>query len=263
VIPKKIHYIWFGGKPLPEDAERCIASWKRFCPDYEIVRWDESNFDLDSNAYVNEAYKAKKWAFVSDYVRLWVLVNFGGVYMDTDVEIRDSLDPFMKHRAFSGFESPDAVPTGIMACETGFPLFQELLDDYSSRHFIKEDGTYDLCTNVMAITHHCLAKGLVLNNTYQEIDGFALYPNDWFCPKSHETGVINLTENSVAIHHFSGSWVDPLEKELLQERRSLINKHPKLPPLFAGAFVRLRYGFTHGDFSPFLSTLRLYIRSRN
>jgi len=263
MIPKTIHYIWFGGKPLPEDAQRCIDSWKKFCPDYEIKRWDESNFDLSCCKYVQEAYQAKKWAFVSDYVRLWALVNYGGVYMDTDVEVLKNLDPFLSHHAFSGFESPDAIPTGIMACEKGFPLFKQLLDDYADRHFLRPDGSMDLTTNVVTITRLCLDMGLMLNNSYQEIDGFALYPNDWFCPKSHETGRIDLTDNSVTIHHFSGSWVEPVEKRLLDERRAILDRCPKIPPMVAGAFVRLRYGFSHGDFAPFFDMLKLYHESHS
>ena len=233
MIPKTIHYIWFGGNALPEEAKRCIESWRRHCPDYKIICWDESNFDLSCNEYVEEAYQAKKWAFVSDYVRLWVLVTYGGIYMDTDVEVLKSLDPFLGHKAFSGFESPDAIPTGIMACEKGFSLFKELLDDYDDRHFLRKDGSYDLNTNVVAITRH------------------------------HETGQIQLTENSVTIHHFSGSWVDSLEKQLLQKRRLILKKHPKLPPLLVGAFVRLRYGFSHGDFAPFVRMVKLYHESHD
>ena len=262
MIPKKIHYIWFGGNPLPEEAKTFIKTWKKTCPDYEIIRWDESNFDITSNDYVHEAYQARKWASVSDYVRLWALVSYGGIYMDTDVEVLKNLDSFLNHKAFSGFESPDAIPTGIMACEKGFPLFSELLHDYDNRHFVLSDDTYDLRTNVMMITRYCLGKGLLLNNSYQEIEGLALYPNDWFCPKSHDTGQINLTANSVTIHHFNGSWVDPLEKKLLTERREILSKHPTIPPLVAGAFVRLRYGVTHGDFAPLLKMIALYQKSR-
>ena len=123
MIPKTIHYIWFGGNPLPEDAKRCIDTWKKYCPDYEIKEWNESNFDVAQNDYIKEAYEAKKWAFVSDYARLKVLVEYGGIYMDTDVEVLKPLDRFLSERAFSGFEDADAIPAGIMACEKGFELF--------------------------------------------------------------------------------------------------------------------------------------------
>lgn len=248
---------------MPEEAKKCVASWKKYCPDYEVVRWDETNFDLRCNRYVQEAYQAKKWAFVSDYVRLWVLVNYGGIYMDTDVEVLKPLDGFLGHRAFSGFESDSSVPTGIMACEKGFPLFYELLDDYSNRAFISPDGSYDLSTNVVAITKTCRAHGLQLNNALQVIDGFVLYPSDWFCPKSHETGLINLTDNSVTIHHFSGSWIDDIEKKMLQERRDFLNRHPYWNPMAAGLLMRVRHAIKTGNSGPLRDALRLYFRNRS
>lgn len=206
MIPKVIHYCWFGGKPLPEDAVKYIDSWKKYCPDYEIKQWNEDNFDIGCCAYTKEAYAAKKWAFITDYVRLYAMVNEGGIYMDTDVEVIKPLDRFLEHRAFSGFEDAYNIPTGIMACEKGFPLFIELLKDYDNRHFLNSDGTYDMTTNVITITDMCRKHGFVANNLYQEVSGFALYPNDFFCPKSYITGEISLTENTVTIHHFAGSW---------------------------------------------------------
>ena len=131
MIPKIIHYCWFGGNPLSDLAQKCIDSWKKYCPDYEIKEWNESNFDLNSCDYVREAYQAKKWAFVTDYVRLYAMVTEGGIYMDTDVEVIRPLDSFLSNRAFSGFEDETNIPTGIMACEKGFPLFEELLEEYN------------------------------------------------------------------------------------------------------------------------------------
>lgn len=206
MIPKKIHYIWFGGNPLTPLAERCIESWKKYCPDYEIIRWDESNFDVGSNRYCREAYEAKKWAFASDYARLWLLVNEGGIYMDTDVEVLGPLDDFLCNEAFSGFEAVDRIPTGIMGSEPGQRLFETLLRAYDDRSFLKADGSLDLTTNVTAITEACLRRGLILNGEKQTIDGFTLYPADYFCPKDWLTKEINLTENSRTIHHFDGSW---------------------------------------------------------
>jgi len=206
MIPKIIHYCWFGGNPLPELAQQCISSWKKYCPDYEIKEWNESNFDLNSCDYVREAYEAKKWAFITDYVRLYAMVTEGGIYMDTDVEVIKSLDSFLCHKAFSGFEDEVNIQTGIMACEKDFPLFIKLLEDYNNRHFILKDGKFDLTTNVITITNLCKEYGFIGNNTKQDICGLILYPHDVFCPKSHVTGKIKLTNNTVTIHHFSGSW---------------------------------------------------------
>lgn len=221
MIPKVIHYCWFGGNPLPEDAKKCIASWKKHCPEYEIIEWNESNFDIHSNCYIKEAYEAKKYAFVTDYVRLFVMYEYGGVYMDTDVELVKNLDDFLKNQAFSGFESSNSIPTGIMASEKNFKLFGDLLKYYENRHFINADGSYDITTNTVTITEMCKKYGLVLNNKYQVIDGFALYPNDYFCPLENETGLLKKTENTVAIHWFAKSWVNDESTKLLKFTRIL------------------------------------------
>lgn len=211
-IPKKIHYCWFGGNSLPDLAKKCIASWEKYCPDYEIIRWDESNFDVNCCDYIREAYDAKKWAFVSDVARLYALVHHGGIYMDTDVEIIRPMDDFLQLEAFSGFERSDAIPTGLMAAKAHHPLFEELLRAYNNRHFIQKDGTYDLTTNVKYITDTCLKYGLKLDNSLQTVNGFTLFPSDYFCPVNNKSGRIELTDNTYTIHYFAGSWVDPYSK---------------------------------------------------
>ena len=225
-IPKIIHYCWFGENPISDDLKEYMATWKKYCPDYEIIEWNESNFDINSNTYVKEAYDAKKWAFVSDYVRLYVLCKFGGVYMDTDVELVSNIDKFLEHDAFSGFESTNYVPTGIMACKKGFQLFKEFLDYYNDKHFINEDGSYDLNANVYVMTEICKKYGLKLNDTYQVIEGFVLYPHDVFCPKTSELE-INITENTAAIHHFKGSWLNDKFLARLELRKKLHAKYGK------------------------------------
>lgn len=206
MIPKVIHYCWFGGNPLPELAQKCIESWKKYCPDYDIKRWDESNFDIHCCDYVREAYEAKKWAFVSDYVRLYVLNEYGGIYMDADVEVMRPLDSILQFEAVSGFESDTQIPTGLIAARKGAPIICELLNDYDGAHFVQTDGTLDLTTNVTRITDTFLKYGLKQNNTLQTIHGFTFLPKDFLCPKDHETGVITVTKNTLTIHHFDGSW---------------------------------------------------------
>ena len=135
MIPKIIHYCWFGGNPLPELAKKCIASWKLYCPDYEIKEWNESNFDLNYCDYVREAYDSKNWAFVSDVARLYALVTEGGIYMDTDVEVIKPLDNLLKYHAVSGFETETTIPTGLIAGEKENPMLKELLYEYKNIHF--------------------------------------------------------------------------------------------------------------------------------
>lgn len=209
MIPKVIHYCWFGRGEKPALALKCIESWKKFLPDYEIKEWNEDNFDIKSNQYVREAYDSRKFAFVTDYVRLYALYTEGGIYMDTDVEVIGGFDAFLHHHAFSGFETDGNVPTGMMAAEKGSVWAKELLDDYQDRRFIQEDGTFDMTTNTTVITKYMLEKGLVLNNKYQDFPGLCtMYPAEYFCPKDHRTGKIRCTKKTVCIHHFAGSWLN-------------------------------------------------------
>ncbi|WP_289197957.1 glycosyltransferase [Bacteroides acidifaciens] len=209
MIPKIVHYCWFGKGQKPDSVETYIASWRKYLPDYEIKEWNEDNFNIATNIYVKEAYESRKFAFVTDYVRLYALYTEGGVYMDTDVEVTASYNKFLHHHAFSGFETDGNVPTGMMAAEKGSIWAKELLEGYNQRHFILEDGTMDMTTNTKVITKYMLGKGLVLNNKYQDFPNLCtMYPADYFCPKDHRTGLIAPTKNTVCIHHFAGSWLN-------------------------------------------------------
>lgn len=211
MIPKIIHYCWFGGKPKPELAQKCIESWKKYLPEYELREWNEETFPIkESVRYVREAYKMRKYAFVTDYVRLWALYNYGGIYMDTDVEVLKPLDRFLHHNAFSGFEDNQFVPTGIMGAEKGSVWVKELLDPYAERRFILKGGYIDTQTNTYIITKYMEGKGMPLDDRFHDVEGYvAMYPHDWFCPKSWQTGEITLTYNTHTIHHFAGSWRQP------------------------------------------------------
>ena len=229
MIPKKIHYCWFGGKEKPALAQACLRSWKRFAPDFELREWNESNFDLSAAPlYVRQAMEAGRWAFVTDYVRLVALTQYGGVYMDTDVELKKPLTPYLHHRAFAGFESMDAVQTGLLACEPGFPLFEAFLRHYDTAVFLREDGSTDLTTNVEILTRLCVERGLRLDNSKQCVDDLTVYPKEVFCPVEYETGKLKKSRKTVCIHWFSASWhtqqeLDQMAKEKHQkeqERRS-------------------------------------------
>lgn len=214
MIPKIIHYCWFGRGKMPEKAVKCIESWKKYCKDYEIIEWNEDNFDINQNSYVKEAYEQRKFAFVTDYVRLYAMFNYGGIYMDTDVELLKPIDVFLDNKAFSGFESSNFIPTGIMASEKGFPLYKEFLDYYSDRHFVDTNGTLDMTTNVTIMTRIADKHGLIHNGKTQVIDGWTLYPSDYFCPLNDATGKLETTENTVAIHWFAKSWVSPVDRRI-------------------------------------------------
>jgi len=185
IIPKIIHYCWFGGNPLPKDALECIASWRKYLPDYEIKEWNESNFDVNCCPYVKQAYEAKKYAFVSDYVRFFVLFKEGGLYFDTDVEIIKD----MNH---------------IIAVGPGLEIIGELLDLYNAReNFAIADGTVvDYTTEILK------RHGMVNEHRFQKVADVNIYPADYFCPMDSTTGIITKTKNTVAIHHYSCSWID-------------------------------------------------------
>ncbi len=227
MIPKIIHYCWFGGNPLDDLAKKCIESWKKYCPDYEIREWNEANFDINCCAYVKEAYENKKWAFVSDYARLHALYECGGIYMDTDVELLKPIDEFLKHNAFSGFESTQYIPTAIMGSVPKGEWIEYLLSYYFDKHFIKPDGNFDITTNVQIITRMTKEKyNIRLDNTFQEIENIlTLYPKEYFCPKGTFTKETDFTDKTVCIHHFNGSWFDEWEKYMRSKLRNFIYKY--------------------------------------
>lgn len=214
-IPKIIHYCWFGGNPLSESILHYISTWKEYCPEYEIKQWDETNFDVTSNIYVNEAYNSQQWAFVTDYVRLYVLYNYGGIYMDTDVELLENIDNFLIHSAFTGFEDETRILTAIMGAEKKNIWIEYLLQYYDNKHFIGEDGSIDKTTNVTTITNMTKEKyNIKLDNTYQVLSGgLVIYPNEYFSPKNYKNGQIKLTKKTYCIHHFNGSWHSTKEKK--------------------------------------------------
>lgn len=214
MIPKIIHYCWFGGKPLSEETKKYINTWKKFCPDYEIKEWNESNFDVTQNRYCYEAYKAKKWAFVSDYARLNILYNYGGIYMDTDVEVCKSLNELLIYNAWSGFESDKQIPTGTMAAIRHNDWIKYLLSYYNDRRFLNDNGTFNMTTNVITITKMTKEKYNIILDGKKQIfgDNCLLLPFEYLCAKSLMDGKIRKTENTYTIHHFCGSWLTPGQK---------------------------------------------------
>jgi len=210
---------------MPEFVKYCISTWKEKCPDYEIYEWNETNIDLNMFDYTKEAYYAKKYAFVSDVIRLYVLYNFGGIYMDTDVEVIRSLDSLLINHGFTGFETNTEIPTGIIAAEKNNLFILDQLNFYKDKHFINENGIYNLSTNVQYITQLSLEKhNLILNGQLQELKyGMMIYPTDYFCPKDYLSGKINITDNTYAIHHFDGSWLTKTSKFKNKIRQNIIN----------------------------------------
>lgn len=230
-IPKIIHYCWFGGNPLPELAKKCIASWRKFLPDYEIKEWNEQNYDVRKISYTAQAYDAKKYAFVSDFARFDILYEYGGVYFDTDVEVIKPLDDILERGAFAGVEragDADSLAAGLgIASPAASPVYKEILDSYKESSFVKPDGSLDLTTVVTRVSNIFKKHGLKDVDEIQNVAGVTVYPAEYFCPKSLETGIINITKNTRTIHHYDGSWTSPAQQKFNNRRNYLISKFGK------------------------------------
>lgn len=204
---KTIHYCWFGRGKKPAIVEKCINTWSKTCPDFEITEWNEDNFDVDICPYVKQAYDAKKYAFVSDYARFFVLNKYGGVYLDTDVELIKNVGS-LAEKNFVGFESPLSVNTGlIMACEKDNALCKDMLEEYDRDIFVKEDGSLNLRTVCERVTDWFVDRGLILNGQTQMIGGFTVYASEYFNPVDMKSGKKHITDNTYSIHHYAASWV--------------------------------------------------------
>lgn len=229
-IPKIIHYCWFGENPLPELAQKCITSWKKYCPDYEIKEWNESNFDLNCCDYVQEAYGAKKWAFVSDVARLSIVYQYGGVYLDTDVELLKPLDKLLEMPAFFGAEADSLINTGLgFGAEKGNNIVRALLDDYSGLHFRKEDGTFD--TTACPKRNTCVFEKAGYSTSEKQIwctKDATVFPPEYFCPVNYKTGHTEITPLAYSIHHYSESWLSEQEKYHVRLTRKITNTVPFL-----------------------------------
>ena len=208
MIPKRIHYCWFGGNPLSEETMRCIESWRKHCPDYEIKEWNENNFNIDCMAYVREAYNTHKYAFVADVVRLKALYDEGGIYMDTDMELTRNIDVFLNDKSFCGFEDDENINAAILGAIPKESWIGELYESYKERHFLKSNGHQDVTTIVKIITRFLLKFGLKRDGLTQCLsNGTMVYSKDYFYPKYYRTGETVYTENTHGIHHCVASWV--------------------------------------------------------
>lgn len=207
-IPKKIHLCWFGNGKMDETVRNCIKSWKEKLPDYEMKIWNEENFDINISKYTKDAYKAGKWAFVSDYVRLWILYNEGGIYLDSDVEIIKPLDKFLDDKVFFSFENKYTICTAVIGAEKKNKYIKSLLNYYNDKEFYGKNGKMDLTPNTKIITDILKKEGLKKNGESQVIKSdIHIYRQEYFSPKSYLTGKISSTTNTYAIHHFKGSWI--------------------------------------------------------
>ena len=242
-IPKVIYYCWFGKGKMPRLAEKCLESWKKYCPDYKIICINEENFDVNQNQYAREAYNAGKWAFVSDYARLKVLFDNGGIYLDTDVELIKPLDRIIEEGGYMGFDDSGIISTGLgFASEKGDELVGTLLADYDDIHFLLSDGTYDMKPCPDRNTETMIKLGMDTSNKNQIFMGIHMYPEEYFCPMKYYTGKKIITENTYSIHHFCASWTSATSQRTLLIKRIIGAKlYNKLYGKFLNKFKWLEW----------------------
>lgn len=214
LIPKVIHYFWFSGKEMPDPYKRCIESWKKYCPDYEIKRWDEKNYDVSKNPYMKAAYEYEKWGFVPDYARLDILCRHGGIYIDTDVELVRSLDELLYQQAFCGVEKWGNINMGgCSGAVKEHPMLRKMLAAREKVSFLREDGSLNLETCGVYETQPFIEEGMQINNQVQTVCGMTVYSSDYFHPYDYMSGELTMTENTFSIHHFNGGWLDEQARE--------------------------------------------------
>ena len=242
-IPKVIHYCWFGRGKMPAHAEKCLASWKKYCPDFEIIRWDEDNFDFSQNAYAAEAYRAGKWAFVSDYARLYVIEKYGGSYLETDVELIKPLTPLLELTGYMGIDERGVVCTGLgFGAERGNKIVGEMLADYDGIHFVKPDGTYDMTPCPDRNTALLAMLGAVNENIVGTFSDMTFLPSDFLCPKNYYTGKTEITGNTYSIHHYDASWISPTARRTTYIKRIIgVKLYNKLYGKFLHKFKWLEW----------------------
>lgn len=220
-IPKTIHYCWFGEKEIPKQQKKWMKSWKDYCPEYEIVEWNESNYDVYKTKYISQAYEMKKWAFVSDYARIDIINNYGGVYLDTDVELIKNIDLMLMNDAFCGFELSQYVAYGLgFGSRKNNPILEDIKGYYDNNSFILDNGNLNQTACPVVQTEVMKKYGLKCNGEFQIVNGMAVYPSRVLCGMSPISFRVEKDPlYTYAIHHYEGSWVaDKQEKEMMIKR---------------------------------------------
>lgn len=207
MIPKIINYCWFGGKPLPQSVKHNIETWEKFCPEYQIVQWNEKNFDINKFNFSQQAYDRGKWAFVSDVARLEIVYENGGIYLDTDVELLQSLDDFLKFSCFLACEDEFSINTGLgFGAERHNSFLKENLDSYKNINFLDSNGNENLITCVEITTGILARRGFKATNQVQQIQNSVIFPTDFFCPQRYGSEKVNIQPNTVSWHHYDSTW---------------------------------------------------------
>ena len=225
VIPKLIHAIWFSGDPMPELYLRCLESWKKYAPDYEIKIWNMETYKPDQCLFFEQAIEHKNWAFASDYARADLLYRYGGIYMDLDVEMLRPIDDLLYNDAYMSFESLDRIECGSgMGSRPGHPIIKEICERYEKRPYLKEDGTWDNSTCPVRYTQVIEKHGLKKDGGFQFVEDITVYPFEVLTGKSFDTGIIYSSDLSYTVHHHNGSWIPDTAHKAMNERYNKIQR---------------------------------------
>jgi hypothetical protein len=224
LIPKKLHYMWLGGKALPDGLKKCLESWEKYCPDYEIIEWNEDNYDITKHPYMEQAYKSGAFGYVPDYARIDILYDQGGFYLDTDVELKKSIDSLRFQKAFCGVEKWQIINFGgLSGSVKGNSMIKEFLDARKDIYFLNNDGTQNKNTCGFYDTRVALNHGYKINGESQAVGDINIYAYDYFQPYDYMSGIINETRNTYSIHWFNGGWLDEQMKKANEEAKKIYN----------------------------------------
>jgi len=217
-IPKIIHYCWFGTKPMPENEAKYVSGWKKILPDYDFKLWNEQNFDVNSTKFTKQVASARKWGFIVDYIRAYAIFNYGGIYLDTDVEVIKSFDDLLDNVCFAGFQEEFRINPGCaFGGEKGCRIALEIMNYYRNYKFIKWNGSLNLTTSSVILSKILKKYGVKPDNKYQKLPEITIYPNDYFSPKLHSTGQTTISENTYSIHHQAVSWASEESRKARNE----------------------------------------------
>lgn len=257
MIPKIIHFCWLSGEPYPNLIDKCIKSWKEKLSDYEIMCWDSEHFDINSCKYTKEAFAEKKYAFASDYIRLYALYNFGGIYLDSDIEVLKSFDELLSLKAFTCFQKMSmTLSPWIIGCEKGNVIIKEFLDYYKDRSFYDANGKINLTPNPYPFTAICKKHGLVLKDEKQNLDQITIFPHDYFCPYNPSNDLLEITDNTYTIHYFNAEWMDENQKRRRKKKQEITKKYGRYLGLGMYAWMVLKEEGVRAFFNEFIHFIK-------
>lgn len=243
MIPKIIHYCWLSGEPYPDEIQQCIDSWHKYLPEYEYKLWTKDNFDLEINPWVKEAFDEKKYAAVSDFIRLKVLYDYGGIYLDSDLEVLKPIDVLLSCRAFTGRESAGRLAAWVFGAEPHNSVIKMFMDDYNGRHFLNENDQREMIPNTISVTRILSDYGIGPEDKTEAIGDITVFSSDYFSPYKPWKKELEFTENSFMKHHYAGSWRNTKDAAFWKFMQNIPEKLPNILKKYDSSRKIIIYGF--------------------